>query len=369
MRSFFRRPMSLGIKMALLVCVYLGAWLLAECAGRVYLVWRGVPWNSALAMFLNDDLLGYRPHPLFSIGATRFNSMGFRARGEYSPYPPEGTLRILAAGGSTTFGSGGFTLEEAYPAQLEGVLREAGTDCEVINAGVNGWQILQIRHSLEEWIGMVHPDIVILNSCWNTGLEPYKYYKNEDWITYPLFQYSFLFRLLDRRLRNVDKSFHYRPFLQTREQMCRRQEEINSTPAVFDAYEGHLRTIAAACQRNGVALVCLVPPGNLPDGIPDPAGYFAGSPFEQKAPDYEQMCLAVNRTRNLAVERIRKLQGESGFQVVDARSLFDGLPNTERRALFYDELHLVPEGNGLLAEFIAASIRTQIETTTLSTRF
>lgn len=355
------RQLPLWRKVMWAAVLYGGILLLVEVAGRIYLIWGGMPWNSPLSTYQNDDLLGYKPNPSFSLGDIRFNSMGFRADREYAAYPGPDTVRLLAVGGSTTFGTGG-SAAEAYPARLEKALRRASRPCEVINAGVSGWQLLQIRHSLEGWIGLVHPDIVLFNEGWNTGSPPYKYYRNEHLITYPLFQYSLIFRWTDRRLRHIGKSLHYHPFLETREELRKQQERLNSDPAVFADYEEHLRACAELCQRAGIAAVFLIPPGNLPDAPAlAPDDYFKGSAFEKKAPDYGAMCLAVNRTRDLSAERIFRVQKDYGFPVIDARRAFDGLGREERQALFYDELHLTPAGNQRLAEFVSQQLPTSLD--------
>lgn len=342
--------------------INLSLWLAVEVVGRTYLVWGGLPWNSTLATYQNDDVLGYRPNPLFALGDIRFNSMGFRANQEYEPYPGSDTVRILAVGGSTTFGNGGET-KDAYPARLEEVLRDAGRQFEVINAGVSGWQVFQIRRSLGRWIESVHPNIILFNEGWNTGARPYKYYRNEDLVTYPLFQYSLLFRFVDRRLRKVGWSLHYHPFLETREQVRQQQERINSDPEIFADFEREIRACVEICRGAEITPVFLIPPGNLPDSLSSQAeNYFKGSAFDTKAPDYPAMCLAVNHTRDLSAEKILAVQRDAGFLVIDARPALDGVTSQERQELFYDELHLTPAGNRRLAAYVGSRLPAAFDT-------
>lgn len=347
-------PRSLWYKFGVLALVYLGLWLLVELAGRIYLAVDGMPLTSTLATYQNDDVLGYRPNPSFKLDELRFNRHGFRGDIDYSEHPTLGT-RILAVGGSTTFGTGGAT-EDAYPHRLQEDLRAQDIPVEVINAGVSGWQILQISHMLPTFMGWAHPHWVLVSSCWNTGLKLQKYYRNEDFVTYPLFQYSLLFRLLDRRLRNVGWSLHYHPFLHTREEARVEQEAINANPVVFDRYEEYVRSSIENVRAAGGEPIFLVPPGNLPDSKENPIAYFAGTEFAEKAPNYELMCLAVNRTRDLSAERILSAGRDLNVTVIDARRLFDDLSDAQRRGLFYDELHLNPEGNTRLAKFLASHL-------------
>jgi lysophospholipase L1-like esterase len=350
-----RAPRSMWYKFGALALVYLGLWLLVELAGRIYIAVDGMPLTSTLASYQNDDVLGYRPNPGFKLDDLRFNRQGFRGDIEYSDHPTPGVTRILAVGGSTTFGTGGATAD-AYPHRLQEDLRAQCTPVEVINAGVSGWQILQISHMLPTFMGSAHPHWVLISSCWNTGLKPQKYYRNEDFVTYPLFQYSLLFRLLDRRLRNVGWSLHYHPFLHTREEARVQQEAINADPVVFDRYEEYIRSSIENVRAGGGEPIFLVPPGNLPDSKEHPTAYFTGTEFAAQAPNYELMCLAVNRTRNLSAERILSVGRDLEVTVIDARRLFDNLSDARRRGLFYDELHLNPDGNARLAQFLASQL-------------
>ena len=132
-----RAPRSMWYKFGALALVYLGLWLLVELAGRIYIAVDGMPLTSTLATYQNDDVLGYRPNPGFKLDDLRFNRQGFRGDIEYSDHPTPGVTRILAVGGSTTFGTGGATAD-AYPHRLQEDLRAQCTPVEVINAGVSG---------------------------------------------------------------------------------------------------------------------------------------------------------------------------------------------------------------------------------------
>jgi len=92
----------------------------------------------------------------------RINSRGFR--GEEIEVPkPEGIYRIVAIGGSTTYGTN-VSWQDAYPAQLEHVLEnEYGYDnVEVINGGVpahNSWETLI---NFEFRVLDLDPDLIIV---------------------------------------------------------------------------------------------------------------------------------------------------------------------------------------------------------------
>lgn len=92
----------------------------------------------------------------------RIGNLGFRGRDLDESKAP-GTLRILALGDSYTFGDHVNT-EEAYPARLEEALsrRMASVPVEVVNAGVNGFGILDEIALWEKAGSRLDPDAVLL---------------------------------------------------------------------------------------------------------------------------------------------------------------------------------------------------------------
>lgn len=76
--------------------------------------------------------------------------------------PPEpGELLVLAVGDSHTFGVG-VEPDEAYPAQLEAILRRRGVRARVINAGAPGRNSRQLREVLPRMLAQYRPRIAIV---------------------------------------------------------------------------------------------------------------------------------------------------------------------------------------------------------------
>lgn len=91
----------------------------------------------------------------------------------------EGT--IVAVGDSLTAGYG-LRETEAYPAQLEKKLRQAGYNWRVVNAGISG-ETSSGALSRIDWVLKLKPDIVILETGANDGLrgiDPKLVHKNVD---------------------------------------------------------------------------------------------------------------------------------------------------------------------------------------------
>lgn len=116
------------------------------------------------------------------------NSRGFRGK-EFEVPKPEGTYRVFALGGSTTFGYYPATTSDAtaYPAVLEGLLNQdkrhaAVSRYEVINAGVPGYSLRTSLQNLAGRILYLQPDMVIVYHLTNDLAR----YGNESNLSHPM---------------------------------------------------------------------------------------------------------------------------------------------------------------------------------------
>lgn len=82
---------------------------------------------------------------------------------------PEQARPVLAAVGDSLTEGLGVPPDEAYPAQLEARLREAGVDWQVINSGVSGETSSGALTRLD-WVLKTKPDAVLLVTGANDGL-------------------------------------------------------------------------------------------------------------------------------------------------------------------------------------------------------
>ena len=92
--------------------------------------------DEALAIRLHPYML-YQNNPQFvRFGIKQHNSMGYRGP-EVTACPQPGVIRILALGGSTTYGYLLRDASDAWPAQLARILTERlGRPVEVVNGGL-----------------------------------------------------------------------------------------------------------------------------------------------------------------------------------------------------------------------------------------
>lgn len=148
---------------------------IAFCGGEFML--RQMPDPTFQNLLLLDNLteldaLRYVPHhySLYTMNPNwrgrvddNINSLGFR--GEEIEIPkPNNTYRIVAIGGSTTYGESVPRWQEAYPAQLQQILNEeyGFENIEVINAGQPGYNSWETLINLEFRVLDLDPDMIIL---------------------------------------------------------------------------------------------------------------------------------------------------------------------------------------------------------------
>jgi len=141
-------------------------------------------------------------------GFERINALGLRGPEVATPKPPD-TYRIVAVGGSTTFGVY-LPWQSAYPYQLQEVLRKRfGTDrIEVINAGLTGSTAAETYHRLPTQILPLQPDMVIVYHAFNDLLprvfndyqDDYYHFRRSDPNNPPGLTRFYLYRLALRAL-------------------------------------------------------------------------------------------------------------------------------------------------------------------------
>jgi lysophospholipase L1-like esterase len=113
--------------------------------------------DARAAQLIGVPYLNYTLNPEFSDDV---NNRGLRGEAVAVPKPEE-TYRILAVGGSTTFGHG-LSVDDAWPAQLQRILRARGhPQVEVINLSAPGYYSLDsVVHLATRGLAL-QPDLII----------------------------------------------------------------------------------------------------------------------------------------------------------------------------------------------------------------
>ena len=96
------------------------------------------------------------------------NSLGLRSPEISLRHPPH-SLRVAVIGASSVMGATERDNEHTFPAQLEGLLREAMPHkrIDVINAGIAGYSLADERAMLERRMAPLRADLVILYTGFN----------------------------------------------------------------------------------------------------------------------------------------------------------------------------------------------------------
>ena len=255
--------------------LYAGSILLAVgfgLEGLARLMWSDADlvMNPRLS-YLQDDptlLWTLRPYldmPLDETFQLQTNSLGLRNEEVNTP-KPEGTIRVLSLGESTTWGHG-VELEESYSKVLEAHLNRDDKRFEVINAGVGGYTTWQSAIYLEERGIDLDPDVVMIYHLKNDGLPRGVVDENN---------FLYQVRYTDPELYARRKPFqailsalyHSHLYLRIRQAVLQlptdlpnfaEVQESAGTRLSDDERRAALRRIEATCRENGIRLVVLMP--------------------------------------------------------------------------------------------------------------
>lgn len=252
-----------------------------NCCGderqRIMYVYSPEQIRAAQWKIIGLPYLNYGLNPVYPT----HNSLGYRGREIRQP-KPSGTFRIVALGGSTTYGFGLPRWEDAYPAQLETILREQyGYDqIEVINAGVEWYTSWEMLTNFAFRVLDLNPDLIILYEATNdvsfrlvdprhyNGLNPSRGIWRTD---YSYLGPSVLYRILALNLGWIPNPASIENQIspltpipacgldfENGQPLCRNlsmtpQEVLKANPPVYT--ERNFRNMIAMARANGVAVL------------------------------------------------------------------------------------------------------------------
>lgn len=194
-----------------------GSVILCLAAGEVAaraLVWWRMPPEKFATLTQHTTVKGqFSTHPYLPYVLTpsydSHNSLGFRGK-EFTLQKQPGVRRVVCLGASTTYGIY-VPPEQAYPSQLEDLLRAGELNCEVINAGVPGYTSMELLLTLQVRVLPLDPDVVIIYEgrnevfpeAFNNYAPDYSHYlktgycdRTTNYLNKELFRISHLYMLL-----------------------------------------------------------------------------------------------------------------------------------------------------------------------------
>lgn len=348
MRGYLR-----AIKFILLS--FLGLLFVLEAGGRI-IIWsvNGGQCRHLVNLFEPDTELGYRHRPDSCSLSVRINSLGFRGK-EVSAIKPANVLRVIAIGGSTTFGSDN-NENDNYPALLEKKLNSGSINSpikyEVINGGVVGYytfhQVLRVKMFLA-----MQPDIVILFDGWNDFW--YAYSLGAQWkpnainknisSSYTSFLNNNsvscrLMQLLRRKILYVIKH-------KAKLSVMQRYQRATDNKDMYDNYQKNTEELVTAFRDKGVKVFLIKFPCLLRAQMDEREKTLIRS----VEPFWEEFTPFITAHERL-LERIDRVAKEMNVEVIDLNAVFNKLDRAEEAQLFSDIFHFTAKGNDFIAQVI-----------------
>jgi len=290
------------------------------------------------------DYDGYKKYnPKCKTVPYKINSFGFRGD-EFNINKPEGTYRIVALGGSTTFGlraEDGHT----YPELLEDALKKGGLkNVEVINAGVSSSTIKHIANLFNSEIVKLDPDMIIINSLFNNLFYSQHTYSHRldgpHIINHFLLNKSLLYTTIREKLAYMLHKPAGDIYKAPLKNMVKNFLDDDNFWFRFRLmYESIVKT---AMEQN-IKIIIITQPVWLRDHKKGECSIMLDNRFK---PVYDR-----------AKEVLFNMTGSRDIRIIDAQELFSLRQDKDK--LFSDGLHLTHEGNALLAETIENHIRNQ----------
>ncbi len=176
-RPYLGKTIRLIERALLLACV---AGLLLELGVRWYVANFGTEREKVMYLYSAAEITGRASSQLIPMPYVNYvaspdyeghNRLGYRGP-EVAIPKPSNVFRIVALGGSTTY-STATTAEEAYPHQLQNILREdyGQANVEVVNAGLPGYTSWDLLAAYMYRVVELEPDMLLIYEAIN-DVEP-----------------------------------------------------------------------------------------------------------------------------------------------------------------------------------------------------
>ncbi len=360
---------------ALTVLVLSGAVLFgaAEIAGRLLPSMSSYRYRFTYEkVFAPSPFVGVVPCPGLdeTISGTRFriNSLGFRGPETTIAHKP-GQTRIICLGGSTTFGM--YHLKDgtqAYPGQLDRILKSKGFPAEVLNGGVPGYSTRTTLINIISRIRYLKPDLVLVMHNTNDLAQngsgrlrekqalPVYGGRSSTFLPWWLIRHSYAAAELEYRLGMIKwPSFNSRPPQAAPVQKEKGGHELGKySEADAQVFEENLNLLADQAEKFGFRLGFITmaqairPETDLNNLTEDEKRMNLdrlGRTYYRLDPD--QVGYGLERYNDI----IRKVARERNLILSDSAP---DVPKTPE--FFYDRVHLRPPGYAIVAAKAAEAI-------------
>jgi lysophospholipase L1-like esterase len=349
--------LQLGRTVLLVAAAATVALLMAELAMRVavglgFFATLGDPTppldrKTGAGLYYVHPYSSYAMKPGYRNEHVTINSLGFRG-GEIPQKKPPGEYRVVAIGGSTTFGiyqSDAWT----YPLFMEKALRrDLGTDrVRVINTGLVSATTADNLHRLFTEILPLEPDMVVLYEAFNDVVPrvfndfsmDYYHFRRVDPNQRSVLSRLLIYRLL---LRAVFPAAFYENMNLVR--YIWKFENLPDSDA--EKIANFDRTSAAAFEQNMDQMIRIA----SANGIKVVLATFA---IDKDKPNWMYYVPAELWPRGIADnnDAIRRLAERHGLPLIDFSTYALG-----DKTMFYDSIHMTDDGSRLQAEFFARTI-------------
>jgi lysophospholipase L1-like esterase len=305
-------------------------------------------------MYYAHPYTGYAMKPGYTrLNIERINSLGFRGE-EIDQKKPDGTYRIVAIGGSTTFAVY-LPWNQSYPYLLQQELRKRfGTEkIEVINAGLTGSTSAESFHRLPTQILPINPDMVIIYHGFNDLLprvfddyqEDYYHFRRSDPNNPPGMTQSYLYRLalsvFSPGMFHENYNLSSRVWKNNNLPITDTERMQNFIDSSNDAFKSNIENMIVLLKGKGIDVILASFALNNNtwhwlDSLPPYAWKYG---------------IEAN---NVAIKELAEEQAVPMIPFADAP--FGDASVRFNTRMFSDSIHMGPEGNQFKAEFFADTV-------------
>jgi lysophospholipase L1-like esterase len=260
------------------------------------------------------------------------NSLGFRGE-EFVPKKEDNITRICILGGSAVWGHG---LEDTqtFPFYLEELL---GSKFEVINCGFPRYKMANVYNLLKNELMRYSPDIIVVYSAFNDAFEP-RLTRGMSILTrlHEILYYRWMLYTVLLEKYSITKYGSPLPFFML----------VRDIP---DDYYKNLKPLIETAKNKGIEVILVKQPLNLlPDSIRRKDSRKQLEKVYAKTTDEFKRRIILHHYYACQAEELAE---ENNLLFVDSIPVLEG-----REELFFDQIHLNPEGARLLAQLVAKDI-------------